>query len=203
MDHCCRCLLQRLREQRHGVGAAPGQGVRRAQGRRYPGEQERDVRILAETHSPFEPGECPGQVALAESQQTDSVIGIHEAPRVSNFLSNPEPFVPKGPALGERAQLGMAPGEVGTGEHGGQDDLTKVLAALHPVESCHALPEAVDGSTIVTLGLVGLAETLVRLRLQDNLPTGCGKREGFREGLGLAQIRQDTPQVARRPERRA
>ena len=130
----------------------------------------------------------------------------------------------------------MAPGEVGTGEHGGQDDLAKVLAALRPVECCQALPEAVDGATIVTLGLVGVAEALVRLRLQDaphwpwrvrgalgggdglviraheaemlvteRARPGQATRvvEGFREGLGLAQIRQDTPQVARRPERRA
>jgi hypothetical protein len=105
---------------------------------------------------------------------------------VINFLSNPQPFFPEGPALGERAQLGMAPGKVGTGEHGGQDDLTKVLAARRPVESYHALPEAVDGSTIVALGVVGHAEALVRLRLPDKLPTGCGKCEGaLGGGAGL------------------
>ena len=99
-------------------------------------------------------------------------------PGVIHFLSNPEPFFPEGPALGKRAQLGMAPGEVGTGGHGGQDDLAEALAALRPVESCHTLPEAVDGSTIVALGLVGEAEALVRLRLPDNLPTGRGKCKG-------------------------
>ena len=35
-------------------------------------------------------------------------------------LGNAQSFFPKGPALGERAQLSMAPGEVGTGLHGGQ-----------------------------------------------------------------------------------
>ena len=35
----CSGLFQRLREQRHGVGDAPGQGVRRAQGRSHQGKQ--------------------------------------------------------------------------------------------------------------------------------------------------------------------
>ena len=74
---------------------------------------------------------------------------------VINRLGNPEPFVPEGPALSERAQLGMAPGELGTGVHGGQEDLAEALAALRPVEGCHGLPEAVDCPTIVALGLVG------------------------------------------------
>ena len=73
MDHRCRCsaLLHRLREQRHGVGDAPSQGVRRAQGRSHPGEIEREVCVLTDAHGPFEQGECPGQVALAEGQQTE------------------------------------------------------------------------------------------------------------------------------------
>ena len=69
-------------------------------------------------------------------------------------------------------------GEVGTGEHGGQDDLTEALVAPRPVEGCHGLPEAVDRPTIVALGLVGLAEALVRQRLQDDLPAGRGECQG-------------------------
>ena len=64
-------LFHRLREQRHGVGDAPGQGVRRTQGRSHPGEIDREVRVLTDAHGPFEQGERPGQVALAEGQQTD------------------------------------------------------------------------------------------------------------------------------------
>jgi hypothetical protein len=42
-----RDLLQRLREQRHGVGAAPGQGVCRAQGRRDAGPQTQVQGVVA------------------------------------------------------------------------------------------------------------------------------------------------------------
>ena len=175
--HCSR-LFHRLREQRHGVGDAPGQGIRRTQGRSHPGEKDREVRVLTDAHGPFEQGERPGQVALAEGQQTDPPRGKHEAPGVSNRLGNPEPFFPEGTALGERAQLGMAPGEPGTGVHGGQDDLTEALVAPRPVEGRHGLPEAVDRPTIVALGLVGYAEVLVRQRLQDDIPAGRGEREG-------------------------
>ena len=95
-----------------------------------------------------------------------------------NRLGNPQPFFPEGTALGERAQLGMAPGEVGTGGHGGQDELTEALVAPRPVEGRHGLLEAVDRPTIVALGVVGYAEALVRQRLQDDIPAGRGEREG-------------------------
>ena len=139
---------------------------------------DREVRVLTEAHGPFEQGEGPGQVALAEGQQTDPPRGHHEARGVSHRLGNPEPFFPEGTALGERAQLGMAPGEVGTGGHGGQEDLAEALVAPRPVEGRHGLPEAVDRPTIVALGLVGVAEVLVRQRLQDDIPAGRGEREG-------------------------
>ena len=77
IDYRFRCngLLHRLREQRHGVGDASGQGVRCTQGRSHPGEPDREVRFLTDAHGPFEQGERPGQVALAEGQQTDPPRG--------------------------------------------------------------------------------------------------------------------------------
>jgi hypothetical protein len=63
----CHCL----REQRHGVGNTPAQSIRCTQGRSHPGEPEPEVRVLADVYGPFKQGECPGQVALAEGQQTD------------------------------------------------------------------------------------------------------------------------------------
>ena len=82
------------------------------------------------------------QVALAEGQQTDPVIGQHEAGGVINRLGNPQPFFPQNPALGERAQLGMAPGEEGTGVHGGQEDLTEALAAPRPSKNATVCPSS-------------------------------------------------------------
>ena len=73
------------------------------------GEQGWEAGVLTEAHGPFEPGERPGQIALAEGQQTDPPRGQHEAARVRHRLGNPQPFVPEEPALSERAQLGMAP----------------------------------------------------------------------------------------------
>ena len=70
-------------------------------------------------------------------------------------LGNLEPFVPEGPALGERAQLGMARGEPGTGGHGGQEWPTEALVAPRPLEARDGLSEAVDRPTIVALGVVG------------------------------------------------
>jgi hypothetical protein len=93
-----------------------------------------------------------------------------------DHLGNREPFLPEGPALGERAQLGMARGEVGTGEHGGQVDPADALVAPHTLQDRYGLSEAVDRSTIVALGVVGHAEVLTRQRLQDDIPTHRGER---------------------------
>ena len=80
-----------------------------------------EVRFLTDAHGPFEPGECPGQVALAEGQQTEPPLGIHEAPGVLPPPRQSGVLLRQGAALGEHAQLGMARGEPGTGEHRGQD----------------------------------------------------------------------------------
>ena len=140
----CNALFHRLREQRHGVSDAPRQGVRRPQGRSHQGEPGQEVCVLTEAHGPFEQGKRPGQVALAKGQQTAPQRGRHQAPGVSNRLGNPEPFFPEGSTLREHAQLGMAPGEIGTGGHGGQENLAEALATLRPVEECHGLPKTID-----------------------------------------------------------
>jgi len=117
-------------------------------------EIERKVRILTEAHGTFEQGECPGQVPLVKGQQTHPPRGKHQARGVSHRLGNPQAFVPECPALGECAQLGMAPDEAGTGEHGGQDVFTKALVAAYPVEGRYGLSKAVNRPTIVVLVLV-------------------------------------------------
>src|SRR5215218_5746571 len=72
----------------------------------------------------------------------------------------------------------MARGEPGTRTHGRRDDLPEALEALRSVEGCHGLPEAVERSTIVTLGLVGEAEVEVCQRLPGDICAGRGERQG-------------------------
>ena len=105
---------------------------------------------------------------------------------MSHRLGNLEPFVSHGTALGERAQLGMAHGEPGTGTHGGQHHLAEALVAPCPVEGRHSLSEAVDRPTIVPLALVGSAEIAVRQRVQDGIPASRSEREStLARGDGL------------------
>jgi hypothetical protein len=101
---------------------------------------------------------------------------------VRHHLSNPQAFLPQGDTLGERTKLGMAPGKVGAGEHGGEGELTEAFVAPCPLEGRHGLPEAVDRPMIVALGLVGCAEIVVRQQVQDNLPAGHGERQGALSG---------------------
>src|SRR5439155_22723242 len=72
-----------------------------------------------DAHGAFEQGECSGQVALAEGQQTDPVIGPHEAAGVRHRFGNLQPFFPKTTALSEHPPLGMARGEESPGLRGG------------------------------------------------------------------------------------
>ena len=96
---------------------------------------------------------------------------------MSNCLGNPEPFIPEGSALSERAQLSMAPSEEATGAYGGQNELTEALMAWRPVEGRHGLPEAVYRPMMVTLGRVGCAEVVICQCVQDNLPASRGEHK--------------------------
>ena len=59
-------LFRRLCQERVGVGDAPGQGIRGSERRRHTGGKEREVRFLTDAYGAFEPGQGPGEVALAE-----------------------------------------------------------------------------------------------------------------------------------------
>ena len=150
---------------------------------------------MADTEGPFELGEGPAQVTLAQGQQTTPnrpPSGSQGAPppRQSAALRR------RRRPLTEGAQFGMAPGKPGTGLHGGQDHLAKALTASHPVESRHGLPAAVDRPPIVALGLVSEAEVEVRERVQDTIPTGRSKREGALGGDDGLVIRAHEGEIA-------
>lgn len=79
-----------------------------------------------------------------------------------NGLGNLEPFVSAGPAFGEQTELGMVPGKLRTGVHGGQEHLAQALVALYAFEGRHGALQAGDRLAIVALGTVSLAEALIR-----------------------------------------
>ena len=113
-------LFHRRREQRHGVGDAPRQDMRCPQGRSHPGDKEPEGRFLTDAHGPFKEGQGPGQVALAEEQQTDAIRGPHQAAGMRHCLSNLQSFFPEHTALSKQAQLGMTRSEESQGLHRGQ-----------------------------------------------------------------------------------
>ena len=104
-------------DQRHGIGDTPGQGVCRTQDQPCRGTWPGGPLLTEPTARSNREAPCAGR--LGGEQQTDTPIGILEAPGVNNRLGNPQPFFPKAMPRSERAQLGMALGEVGTGQHGG------------------------------------------------------------------------------------
>jgi hypothetical protein len=99
---------------------------------------------------------------LEERQLAKPPIATHKTGWVSHRLGNSQPFFRQGTTLSKRAQFSMAPGEKGGSVHSGKDKLTEALAASCPVEERHSLLEASDRLTIVTLGLVSIAEGLIR-----------------------------------------
>ena len=113
-------------------------------------------------------------------------------------LGDPEPCVPAGSALGERALLAMTPGEQGIGLyeviglHNGHGRLPQALAAPRLVEGHHGLLEARDRPTIVALHLVDLAKAHMRQGLQDDRTAGGGERQGTLRGDARLVIRAQT-----------
>jgi hypothetical protein len=110
-------------------------------------------------------------------------------------LGNVDPFLPEGIALGEYVQLGMAHGEPGPGGHGRQDSEAETLATPCPVEDRHGLPEAVDRLMIAALGVVGCTKVEICQRVQANLPTRRGKREGTLGGSNGLVLRAPTEKI--------
>ena len=88
-------LLHGSREQRYGVSDVSRQRIRRPQGWRHQGARILEIRLLQEAHRPVQAGEGPGQVTLAESEQTKPPQGHYEAP-VSDRLGDPAPFFAEG-----------------------------------------------------------------------------------------------------------
>ena len=78
-------------------------------------------------------GKLPLQRAIghppAAAQQSDHLI---EHRIELHHGSNPEPFVPDGPARSERAPLGVARGAGRTGEHGGRNGQADRARAFSP-----------------------------------------------------------------------
>ena len=71
----------------------------------------------------------------------------------------------------------------GTGEHGGQDDLTKALVALRRLEGRHGLPEAVDRPTDSHPGPGRrMPRKWFASAVQDDIPAGRGERKGALAG---------------------
>jgi hypothetical protein len=115
---------------------------------------------------------------------------------VVNLLGNPEPFLPEGPALGEGTELGMAPGQEGTGLHGEQKNLAEALTVTLPTEGHYGLFAAGDRPPIVALGIIGKAKQVVRLRLLSNIPVGGGECKGMLGGGDGLVIRAHAAEMA-------
>ena len=74
------------------------------------GEPEQDVKNPAEIKAAFEHGDGPGEVPLAEGEKTDTEIRMDKAVWVIDRLGDPDRFFCMCDPLGERSQLGKAPG---------------------------------------------------------------------------------------------
>src|SRR5262245_40182340 len=95
----------------------------------------------------------------------------------------------------------MALHKVGTGAYGGQGNLAEVLIAPRTVEGRHGLSVAVHCPAIVALEPVGLAEALVRQRIQGDIPTSRGERQGtMGRGNGLVMHAHEIKMVRQKKQ---
>jgi len=191
----CDCLLQRLCEQRYGIGDAPGQSIRRAQGLNHYGKQSRNVPDLAKFKGTFEQQDAPVDIPFGEVELADPGIRPNAAEGVIRRLRDPDPFVSSGGAFGERSQLSQGPAQVSTGEHGGQAGHAKALSDQIACEGRHSPPEAVYRPTVVSPIMVDGADIVIRYDLKADIPEGCGESERTLPGLdGMVKV-APTPEV--------
>ena len=195
----CSGLLQRLREQRHGLGNAPGQGIRRPQGRSHRGKQAGRSR----------PGRCPRPVrargvpwagrlggGLADRSRTRPTLGSG----VSNRLGDPEPLFPEGTPSANVPSSAWHDQQVHGSVTAGRMTCRSARGARPRGTPRPA--QAVDRPPIVPLGLVGYAEVAVRQRLQGDIPAGRGERQGTltgRDSLSYAPMREKCVTERARP----
>ena len=145
-------------EQWHGLGDAPGQGIRRAQGRSHRGEQElgcpRPGRGPWPVRARGVPWAGPLGGGTADQCRNRHCMRLRGASTASAIRS---PSSPRAlPSANCPARHGTRRARHGSARRAG--DLTEALVSVAPFEGRHGLPEAVDRPTIVALGLVGLAE---------------------------------------------
>ena len=88
-------LLHHLLEQRQGLGDAPGQGIRRAQGRRPSGEPGAGC-PRPDRPRPVRAAGCAWEVPFAEGEQTNSPIGAHQARRGARPPRQSGALLPRG-----------------------------------------------------------------------------------------------------------
>src|SRR5712691_7790815 len=102
--------LLRLLQQRQGLGDTAGKGIRTAQGRGGLGEPEQDIIHPAEIKAAFKYRDGSGEVPLAEEEKTDTDTRRGQAAWLIDHFGDPDRFFSMSNPLGERPQLGKAPG---------------------------------------------------------------------------------------------
>jgi hypothetical protein len=89
----CHGLLNRLFQQRQGVGGPSGELIRRSQWRSDPGNREPEVRAVCQIEGPFERGNGMGEIALAQSLKARAPIRYDTAVRMISGLGDLYPFL--------------------------------------------------------------------------------------------------------------
>ena len=120
-------LLDRLLQQRQGLGGPSGERIGRPQGAATQGTASRMCAHLREVEGPFEHGDGLGKLPLAQQPKANGPIRQDTAVGVIGGLGDPHPFLCRRPPFGEGAALGKVAGEEAAGKHGGQPRQAEAL----------------------------------------------------------------------------
>ena len=173
--HHCASVPSPAPEQRHGVGDAPAQG-HRPPPRPQPSRGKRSGSPRPDRGSrPVRAGGGPWAGRLGGGTADRAPKRPHEArgarpPRPAGALLH------RGHGPRERAQLGMAQGEVGREARRAGRPGRSAHGAAHPSRNATVCPKQAIARPIVTLALVGQAKVEVRQRVQDDILAGRGQR---------------------------
>jgi hypothetical protein len=171
-------LLNRLLQQRQGLGSPSGERIGRPQECSDPRDSEPEVHSLRQVESPFEHRDSLCKISLSQRPKAHATIRHDTAIGMIGSFGNPHPFLCKNSPLGEDAALDKTGGKVTVGLHRCQSSQTEALLQQCAVEIRHILAVALHRLVIVPPVTIGVSQIVPRHNREANISQSRSNSHG-------------------------
>ena len=131
--------------------------------------------VLAQTQGSLQPRDGLEHVPLPQIHHTDPLARLNLAEGIMDGLGDLEPVFGHGAPRRERAQLGVAPTQPGSGGRRDAAIGAKACSEQIPLEGCHIPPQTLDGPCIVSRVVIGPTQDEMRPGLEADMPERAGQ----------------------------